>query len=109
MKPPASRNAPCPCGSGRRYKECHGALDPAGLSVAAQSDPRELIAQALEAIARSDLAAAERAAHAVQAADSRHPDAAHVLALVALARKQFTDAVEASDRAISVMPDLLFL
>ncbi len=23
---PASRNAPCPCGSGRRYKECHGAL-----------------------------------------------------------------------------------
>ena len=22
--PPASRNAPCPCGSGRRWKECHG-------------------------------------------------------------------------------------
>jgi hypothetical protein len=21
---PASRNAPCPCGSGKRYKECHG-------------------------------------------------------------------------------------
>ena len=23
---PASRNAACPCGSGRRYKDCHGAL-----------------------------------------------------------------------------------
>ncbi|MCA1654000.1 MAG: preprotein translocase subunit SecA [Sphingomicrobium sp.] len=23
---PASRNAPCPCGSGRKYKHCHGAL-----------------------------------------------------------------------------------
>ena len=23
---PASRNSPCPCGSGRRYKDCHGAL-----------------------------------------------------------------------------------
>ncbi|GGW74032.1 sulfotransferase [Alteromonas halophila] len=23
---PASRNAPCPCGSGRRYKQCHGKL-----------------------------------------------------------------------------------
>jgi hypothetical protein len=23
---PASRNAPCPCGSGKRYKDCHGAL-----------------------------------------------------------------------------------
>ena len=24
--PPASRNALCPCGSGRRYKHCHGAI-----------------------------------------------------------------------------------
>jgi preprotein translocase subunit SecA len=24
--PPESRNAPCPCGSGRKYKHCHGAL-----------------------------------------------------------------------------------
>jgi len=26
MLPPLSRNAPCPCGSGKRYKDCHGAL-----------------------------------------------------------------------------------
>ncbi|HZI83923.1 MAG TPA: tetratricopeptide repeat protein [Casimicrobiaceae bacterium] len=26
--PPASRNAPCPCGSGKRFKDCHGALAP---------------------------------------------------------------------------------
>ena len=25
-RPPVSRNAPCPCGSGRKYKHCHGAL-----------------------------------------------------------------------------------
>ena len=23
---PESRNAPCPCGSGRKYKHCHGAI-----------------------------------------------------------------------------------
>ena len=23
---PASRNSPCPCGSGKRYKDCHGAI-----------------------------------------------------------------------------------
>ena len=23
---PSSRNAPCPCGSGRKYKHCHGAV-----------------------------------------------------------------------------------
>jgi preprotein translocase subunit SecA len=26
LPPPASRNAPCPCGSGRKYKHCHGAV-----------------------------------------------------------------------------------
>lgn len=27
MQAPIPRNAPCPCGSGRRFKECHGAPD----------------------------------------------------------------------------------
>lgn len=26
MVPPASRNAPCPCGSGKKYKHCHGKI-----------------------------------------------------------------------------------
>ena len=26
ITPPASRNAPCPCGSGLKYKQCHGKL-----------------------------------------------------------------------------------
>ena len=26
VPPPASRNAPCPCGSGRKYQHCHGAV-----------------------------------------------------------------------------------
>ena len=56
-------------------------------------------------MARSDLPAAERAAHAVEAADSRHPDAAHVLALVALARRLHSQAIDACDRAIAVLPD----
>ena len=105
MKPPSSRNAPCPCGSGRRYKECHGALEPATLTSVAQSDPRKMIEQALEAIGRSDLPAAERAARAVHVIDPRHPDAAHVLALVALLRRDFTGALDACDRAIAVLPD----
>ncbi|MEP7205580.1 MAG: SEC-C metal-binding domain-containing protein [Casimicrobiaceae bacterium] len=32
---PASRNDPCPCGSGRRYKICHGAIGAPGASVTA--------------------------------------------------------------------------
>ena len=26
IKPPSSRNAPCPCGSGLKYKQCHGKI-----------------------------------------------------------------------------------
>ena len=26
ISPPPSRNSPCPCGSGKKYKECHGSL-----------------------------------------------------------------------------------
>ena len=26
LPPPESRNSPCPCGSGRKYKHCHGQL-----------------------------------------------------------------------------------
>ena len=64
-----------------------------------------MIGQALEAIGRSDLGAAERAARAVEAIDPRHPDAAHVLALVSLTQNRFADAIAACDRAIAVLPD----
>lgn len=26
IQPPANRRAPCPCGSGKRYCQCHGAV-----------------------------------------------------------------------------------
>jgi Flp pilus assembly protein TadD len=32
--PSPRRNDPCPCGSGRRYKACHGKLEPAAVSTA---------------------------------------------------------------------------
>lgn len=36
VRPPATRNSPCPCGSGRRFKDCHGSIAeaPAGTAVA---------------------------------------------------------------------------
>lgn len=35
IAPPASRNAPCPCDSGRRYKDCHGRVGQASAPPAA--------------------------------------------------------------------------
>ena len=38
---PPARNAPCPCGSGKRYKDCHGALAPAAASPSAAAPPAD--------------------------------------------------------------------
>jgi protein O-GlcNAc transferase len=64
MQPPPSRIAPCPCGSGKRYKECHGALSPPsavatdGVATPAQAAlgrgrPAEALALLRQALARS--------------------------------------------------------
>ncbi len=42
-----SRNGPCPCGSGRKYKRCHGALSPAA---SAEARPDVARADALKAL-----------------------------------------------------------
>jgi predicted O-linked N-acetylglucosamine transferase (SPINDLY family) len=70
--PPASRNAPCPCGSGRRFKDCHGGWRDAAEPTAPASFPAndrpsattpagaEIVA--LLARARMELAAGENSA-----------------------------------------------
>ena len=50
MPQPPLRNAPCPCGSGKRYKDCHGALGDKVLP---------LVTRALAQMQSRDLAGAE--------------------------------------------------
>ena len=91
VQPPASRNAPCPCGSGRRYKECHGALR-AGAGEAAELARR--LGEALEAQTAGRLEAAEALYREALARSPRHFDALHMLGLV---RHQRGDSAEAAD------------
>ena len=59
VTPPSSRNAPCPCGSGQRYKDCHGALDTAAPAApAATADA--LLREAQQAVLAGQLGAAKR-------------------------------------------------
>ena len=68
VAPPASRNGPCPCGSGQRYKHCHGlggAAGPAqqGLPAGAPAaDAAPWRSQALNALQTGQPQAAERLA-----------------------------------------------
>jgi protein O-GlcNAc transferase len=56
MLPPTARTAPCPCGSGKRFKDCHGALD---ARAAPAPDADALLQEAKAAFTEGHRAAAE--------------------------------------------------
>jgi glycosyltransferase involved in cell wall biosynthesis len=101
--PVLSRNAPCPCGSGKRFKECHGALR-GGEPFAAQpgtseaNDDRSL-QHAQRLLDDADVAAAESLCHEVLAANPDHPEALRILALCHYERGKPEVALEALLRA----------
>ena len=80
---PPSRNDPCPCGSGLRYKHCHGApgaapagagvipYGPNGAQAAGPESPAAMLARAQAELASGNCAAAEATCRAVLA---RFPD-----------------------------------
>ncbi len=118
------RNDPCPCGSGRRYKQCHGAIgaarEAAGAApVAATSglpnasatppattapSPDALVVRAAEAHRRGDLDAAERGYRAALAAAPEHPYALHYLGVVDYQRGQPADALPRLVAAAALRP-----
>ncbi|HZI84428.1 MAG TPA: tetratricopeptide repeat protein, partial [Casimicrobiaceae bacterium] len=74
--PPTRRNEPCPCGSTKRFKDCHGRLD------AGSTAPADAKAQAREALARGDR---ERAAESARRATAIVPDDPEAWNLLGLA------------------------
>ena len=70
---PLRRNAPCPCGSGKRFKDCHGRLGP-GLHTPADSK-----SQARTALARGDRAAAAESALRATELSPHDPEAWNLL------------------------------
>jgi hypothetical protein len=106
------RNQPCPCGSGRRYKECHGALS-AGLDRAGEASPSADAAR-IPAMMQEALRA-QRAGHGAVAADwyrrvlqadPSNFDAVHMLALIEYEYGRYDSAIELLKRAVELRPDL---
>jgi glycosyltransferase involved in cell wall biosynthesis len=106
---PKSRNDPCPCGSKKRYKDCHGALSAAASPRAAGSgDAIDFVTslnQALAAQQQGNLATAERLYRAALAIDPAHFDALHMLGVVLLTQARPREAVEMIERARLIAPD----
>ncbi len=81
VRAPQSRNAPCPCGSGLRYKACHGQVtEPAG-------DPfTRRLGEAEAHLRQGAWDEAEAIARELLAQDADHPEALRIVAQVAYER-----------------------
>mgnify|MGYP003694026257 CR=1 FL=1 len=98
----AGRNDPCPCGSGKRYKNCHGALGESptpGVPAAPALDAR--VRQALALHQRGDAAAAEAIYREVLAAAPDHPQAQHFLGVIHYQRRELDAALPLLERSIA--------
>ena len=101
------RNDPCPCGSGKRYKHCHGAL---GVGRAPAAAPPDALARArLDAHQRGDLDAAPSATIAPRSTPApAHALALHYLGVIALparpSRRRAAAARAARSRACPASP-----
>jgi len=101
--PVVGRNDPCPCGSGKRYKHCHGAAG-AAPAAAAPATPDALVARALAAHQRGDLDAAERDYRAALVAAPRHPHALHYLGVVLYQRNRLAEALPMLEDSTVLVP-----
>jgi capsular polysaccharide biosynthesis protein len=102
----AGRNAPCPCGSGKKTKRCHGAdAAPSSLpAVAPRPDVEPLVLEAEALFGRQRYGAAVDRARAALAIEPDHVRALCVVGGVAHLARQAETAAEAFLAAIAAAP-----
>jgi len=100
------RNEPCPCGSGKRYKECHGALGAAPAVPSATAWIPNVMREALQAQREGRVVEAAQRYRRVLAAQPANFDATHMLSLVEYEIGHYAEAVSLIRRAIELRPEL---
>jgi tetratricopeptide (TPR) repeat protein len=100
------RNDPCPCGSGKRYKNCHGALAPPPPGPALPSpEIRAKMFEALDFQRRGELSAAKALYEEVIAQDPDNFDVLHMLGVVEYQRRSYYRAERLILRALEIQPN----
>jgi GT2 family glycosyltransferase len=100
-----SRNEPCPCGSGKRYKECHGKAGDAAVAGAppdAREKCRQLMIEALAHQQARRLVDAEQLYRAALALAPDEPDALHMLGVIRYERGDLAEARDLIVRALDL-------
>jgi tetratricopeptide (TPR) repeat protein len=96
------RNDPCPCGSGKRYKQCHGAVTAATSASTPSADT--LVSRALAAHQRGDLESASRDYSAALSVSPQHPHALHYLGVIAYQHGDLARALAMLEGAVALLP-----
>ena len=108
MASPSSRNSPCTCGSGRRYKDCCGALDERSskdeTQVLGANPLAATMMAALTAQRGGDLDMAERLYRRALDLDPANFDALHMLGVVHFSSKSLLQAEVYLRKALSLCP-----
>lgn len=106
MQSPVSRNAPCPCGSGRRFKECHGTPPQAVPATVAQQPDAWLLwkHQALAAQQAGHLQQALALYDQALAAAPGDFDCLHMAGVAHFQNGELEQALQLIERAIAVNP-----
>jgi tetratricopeptide (TPR) repeat protein len=103
------RNERCPCGSGKRYKDCHGALAAAATTPGAEPAHTPSAAQLLQAAQQAQLTgnALEAAAlyRRVLETDPTNFDATHMLGVAEYQSGSYETAIALVRRATELRPD----
>jgi hypothetical protein len=107
------RNQPCPCGSGKRYKECHGAFGSLTAVEAATTSATATLSwgertmrDALRAQRSGAGGEAARLYRQVLATDPSNFDATHMLGLVEYEHGHYETALALLKRAIELRPEV---
>ena len=106
LKP--ERNAPCPCGSGEKYKRCCGSIAAPGKApgaVGAPSGPQTLFARGVQLLRAGQPPAALPLLAAAIEADPGHFDAHLALGAAFIQTGQIANATEMFCRAVALRPD----
>ncbi|MBP6564332.1 MAG: glycoside hydrolase family 99-like domain-containing protein [Burkholderiales bacterium] len=100
IAPPPSRNDPCPCGSGRRYKQCHGAMFATGTPARADVLD-ELLRRAIALHRQNRYVEAGRLYDEALALSPDLPDALHMRGAVDLSLGDAAAAIRRIEQALA--------
>ncbi len=108
LAPTAGRNDPCPCGSGKRFKNCHGAIAPdfrASVKPESAADQQsQRLKKALALHEKGDSGGAEVLYREVLVAEPDHAVAQHFLGVIHYQRRELALALPLLERSVAASP-----